>query len=101
MLVTFTTKSHADITMFGDVAKQLLDIMGMSGNVPGAIRPEDIPEALERLKQAVADDPGEDEGSDDDDDRKVSLSHRAWPLIELLGAAQRDGNVVMWDRYGG
>lgn len=99
MLVTFTCKAHADVTMFGDVAKKLLAIMGHSGTIPGAIRPDDIPEALEKLRQAVADDPEADDTGEDD--RKVSLSRRAWPLIELLTAAERDGSLVMWDRYGG
>lgn len=101
MLVTFSSQAHADITMFGDVARRLLEIMGMSGNIPGAIRPEDIPEALERLRQALADEPDADEEADDDDNRNVSLPHRAWPLIELLTAAHREGSLVMWDRYGG
>ncbi len=101
MLVTFTSRAHADITMFGDVAKRLLEIMGMSGNVPGAIRPEDIPDALARLRKAVADDADEDDDGDDDDKRKVSLSRRAWPLIELLAAAEREDSLVSWDKSGG
>ena len=42
MLVTFDSKSGA-ITMFGDVAKSLLKLMGQSGDVPGAILGKDIP----------------------------------------------------------
>jgi len=38
MLVTFTTKAYADITMFGDVAVAMLKMMGYSGTVPSAIR---------------------------------------------------------------
>mgnify|MGYP000668141875 CR=1 FL=1 len=54
MLVTFSTDAHADITMFGDVALKLLKLMGRSGRVPGAILPEDIPEALQRLRAGIA-----------------------------------------------
>jgi hypothetical protein len=102
MLVTFSSKAHADVTLFGDVAKKLLGIMGHSGTIPGAIRPEDIPPALEQLRLAVAEDPASDDGNapDDDSDRNVSLSRRAWPLIELLSAAHRENCIVMWDRYG-
>ena len=53
MLVTFTTKAYADITMFGDVAITLLKMMGHSGTVPSAIRAKDVPEALRQLKAAV------------------------------------------------
>ena len=37
MLITFTTKVSADITMFGEVAKELLKLMGQTGVVPGAL----------------------------------------------------------------
>jgi hypothetical protein len=34
MLVTFSTKNHADVLMFGDIAIGLLKMMGHSGTVP-------------------------------------------------------------------
>ena len=103
MLVRFTCQSHADITMFGDVAKRLLDIMGHSGAIPGAIRPADIPDAIERLESAVAAEAEAEAQQDDDDDenRKVGLSQRAWPLIDLLKSAHANDVIVMWDRYTG
>jgi hypothetical protein len=53
MLVTFTTKAYANITMFGDVAVTLLKMMGHSGTVPGAILAADVPAALSRLTAAI------------------------------------------------
>jgi hypothetical protein len=104
MLVTFKTEAYASITMFGDVAVALLKLMGHSGTVPGALMPEDIPEALERLKAGVAASPdapldpkNDQEQSEDDEDSHVSLAHRALPLIELLDAAQADNKLVMWE----
>ena len=41
MLVRFNSDAGI-ITMFGDVAVTLLKMMGQSGAVPGAIRPEDM-----------------------------------------------------------
>jgi len=38
MLVTFTTKTYSDITMFGDIALDLLKRMGHSATVPGAVK---------------------------------------------------------------
>jgi hypothetical protein len=35
MIVTFRSKAHADIMMFGDIAVNLLKLMGHSGTVPG------------------------------------------------------------------
>jgi len=102
MLVTFTCEAYADITMFGDVAKYMLTMMGHSGSVPGAILADDVPAALERLTTAIErsqDLPAGDTDSDDEDDEeKVSLEHRALPLIELLQAAARAHVNVMWNR---
>jgi hypothetical protein len=53
MLVTFTSKAYADITMFGDIAVTLLKMMGHSGTVPGAILAADLPAALSRLTAAI------------------------------------------------
>ncbi len=103
MLVTFKTESYASITMFGDVAAALLKLMGHSGTIPGALMPEDIPDALERLKAGVAAnpdvplDPQEKKGDDDDERPHVSLAHRALPLIELLTAAKESNKHVMWE----
>lgn len=103
MLVTFHTKTYADITMFGQVALTLIRLMGHSGSVPGAILAEDVPAALARLRAAAeanpdAPAPGPTTGRGDDaDEPPVSLSHRALPLIALLEAAARDGGHVMWD----
>lgn len=101
MLVTFTTKAYADITMFGDVALTLLKMMGHSGTVPGAIVAADVPAALDRLRRAIdavkttqAEKPeAEEDGSDDP---PVSLAHRALPLLELLTAAANRKADVMW-----
>jgi len=104
MLVTFTCKAYADITMFGDVALGMLNMMGHSGTVPGAILAEDVPAALERLKRSIGTARatparnGESGKARDDDPEEppVSLAHRALPLIELLAAAARENCDVMW-----
>ena len=104
MLVTFRTDAYANITMFGDVAVALLKMMGHSGTVPSAILARDVPEALERLKAAVAKDKAAGaaaaQGVEDDDSEepRVSLANRAFPLIELLEAAAKRKSDVMWDR---
>ena len=100
MLVTFTCKAYADITMFGDVALGMLRMMGHSDSVPGAILAEDVPAALDRLKRAIEAAPSSSEvkkaQDDDSDEPPVSLAHRALPLIELLTAAAQQKADVMW-----
>jgi hypothetical protein len=110
MIVTFRSDAYADIMMFGDIAIQLLKLMGHSGTVPGALLAEDVPEALASLKKAIADDKARiaaapkpeplDEDEQDDKDREppVQLAHRALPLIELLAASAAAKCGVMWGR---
>ena len=104
MLITFSTKSAADITMFGDVAVRLLKLMGQSGGVPGALLAADLPSAIDRLKKAIAtagDEPAGNEPARDGEDSEkapppVTLRQRAFPLIRLLEAAVRANADVVW-----
>ena len=54
MLVTFKCKVHANVVMFGDVAKQLLRFMGHCESIPGAIDPKDIDDALLKLNAEIS-----------------------------------------------
>ena len=89
--------------MFGDAATDLLKLMGHSGNIPGAILAEDVGEAMNKLKQNLADQPevvaDNKPGSEDDDEKsnRVALATRAVPLLELLEAATASGANVQWD----
>lgn len=103
MLITFKTRArYPNITMFGDVALQLLKLMGRRETVPSAIEPEDIPDALDRLRKGLAIEEQSDACSrpsdtNDDEEPSVSVGTRAGPLIELLEAAQGANVPVMWE----
>ena len=77
--------------------------MGHSGKVPGALQPEDLPQAIRLLKTAVGDHSpsGTDINSinenEDNDEAKVSLRNRSFPLIQLLEAAEREEEQVVWE----
>ncbi|MGY1488144.1 DUF1840 domain-containing protein [Methylobacillus pratensis] len=99
MLVTFSTSRYSDIMLFGDVAKQLLQLMGHSGTIPGAILAADVPQALQHLQQGLegAAAPDSAESPDTGDAAThVSLKKRALPLIELLQSAIQNQSDVMW-----
>jgi hypothetical protein len=106
MLVIFRTEAWSDITMFGDVAVKLLQMMGHSGTVPSALSAADVPAALETLETALdafrAANPDDEAIGDafegDPIERPVGLAQRAFPLIELLKAAAADDKPVLWDR---
>ena len=96
MLVKFDSKVGG-ITMFGDIAVALLKAMGNSGTVPGALLAKDIPPALDRLKAAVAAAPAK-AGGHEEQEPKVSLKQRAFPLVDLLERAAKAGADVLWDK---
>jgi hypothetical protein len=97
MLVTFTTKAYADITMFGDVGLTMLKMMGHSGTVPGAILAADVPAALSKLKTALAATVDAPVSADTEDgEAVVSMANRGLPLVDLLTAAAKAQNDVMW-----
>ena len=99
MLVTFSTDTYPNITLFGDDALAMLKMMGHSATVPGSIRAEDIPAALGMLKASIAASKGlPPVNAKDADEPAVSTAHRAMPLIELLAAAVKANGYVMWDK---
>ena len=53
MIVTFRSKAHADIVLFGDIAVKLLKLMGHSGTVPSALLAGAVPAALDHLKKPL------------------------------------------------
>ena len=101
MLVTFTTDSYPNITMFGEDALAMLKMMGHSATVPGAISAEDIPEALRKLSGAINESNIESPAkvkANENDEPAVTLVHRGMPLMDLLSAAIKAHAYVMWDK---
>jgi hypothetical protein len=97
MLVRFNSKVGM-ITMFGDVATKLLRVMGQTGAVPGAILAPEIPAAVQRLREGVGLHRENAQTEDrDEDEPRVNLSQRAFPLIELLERAAKSGADVIWE----
>jgi hypothetical protein len=99
MLITFKTKSYANIIMFGDVGTKMLEMMGFGVSVPGAIIAEDVAQALDNLRRGLDSvveivEPAGDAG---DDQPAVSLHTRALPLVELLQSAIDEENHVRWE----
>jgi hypothetical protein len=106
MLVRFSSIKTDSITMFGDVAVQLIRMLGASGAVPGAITAEDIPKAVSRLRialqahPAIPEQPVATARNTDDTAREppVALATRAVPFIDLLTRAAAAKAAVMWEQ---
>lgn len=109
MLITFSCKAHASVTMFGEVGLQFIKMLGHSGAIPGAIDASAVPQALNNLRAAIAAEqskPVEQENVDDDNEEEVveapvNIGSRAFPLVELLKAAITEECEVMWEDGSG
>lgn len=114
MLVTFRSTATESVTMFSDIATELLRMMGATGRVPGAFTAQDLPAALrklegeiERLKAAThAETPArpadnEDWQTDEDNleerEPPITLATRAVPLISMMKRAAAAKAEVMWE----
>ena len=107
MLITFKSGVCADVMMFGDIARQMMELMGKEAAERGVITVEQLPAAISRLKQAVAEDrrlrqttrpaaKREDEEDAAAERERVSVTQRALPLIELLECSLREEKAVVW-----
>jgi NH3-dependent NAD+ synthetase len=109
MLIIFESNAHTDVMMFADIAKSLIKMMGHSGTIPSAIAAKDVPAALEHLKKGLEaesseelqetdndEEDNDEEDNDEEDNDEVSISGRAFPLVEMLKAAARENEPIMW-----
>lgn len=112
MLITFTSKAAAEVTMYKEHAKRILDLLGKDVD-RGVITAAEAPQAVEVLEKEIAetrmhqvsDDVQRDvhahhgETSEDTDHEGmevVSFATRAYPLLEMLRAAKNGGFDVLW-----
>lgn len=107
MLVTFKSAAAADVIMFGDVAKKLIEIMGKDpSDGKGIVTVEQIPEAMARLRSAIEEDKARqathNQEEEDAEQGKtgmaapVGLAQRAWPLLDMLEYSQQEAVPVVW-----
>lgn len=105
-LVAFRSRAAAEIFMFAETAQRMFDILGRTPSSQGVITPEQLPDAIARLTQAVEQEkaqakntPGEDEDAEDGQAQaaqNISLAQRAFPLLEMLHAAEKRKVEVTW-----
>src|SRR4051812_38112328 len=111
MLITFRSKASAEVMMYKEHAKRILDLLHKDA-ARGVITAAEAPRAVSILEREIAESrihPVSDEvqhdinahqgGADDDPDYKqepVSFATRAFPLLEMLRAAKNGGCDVLW-----
>lgn len=111
MLVTFKSKAAAEVLMYEDHAKRILDLLHKDVK-RGVITAAEAPQAVAQLEEEIAESRlhapseevhrdvlahhGQDEDSEHEPVEFVSFATRAYPLLEMLRAAKHDGVDVMW-----
>lgn len=112
MLITFKSKAAADILMYEEHAKRMLDLLGKDAS-RGVITAAEAASAIDKLLAEIAADRAHhpsreierdiaihhNEAGDDDEHEPaptVSFATRAYPLLEMLRAAQQHGRDVVW-----
>ena len=105
MLITFQSHAAADVLMYKQHAKVLLDLLDKAVD-QGVITAEEMPAAIAKLENEIAASkrsaPNEQASGEEQDDqdadagKKVSFAARAFPLLEMMRAAKQENTFVMW-----
>jgi hypothetical protein len=114
MLVTFKSTATESITMFKDAAVELLRLMGATGQIPGGLSADDVPQALAQLESAIErlkaathagtpalpadnEDSATDEEQDEEREPPVAITTRAVPLLSLMKRAAAANAELVWE----
>lgn len=112
MLITFKSKAAAEVMMYEEHAKRILDLLHKDVK-RGVITAAEMPRAVATLEAEITESrlhPASEEvqrdvlahhgDSGDDNEHEhvefVSFGTRAYPLLEMLRAAQKGGYDVLW-----
>ncbi len=102
MMVRFESKAGSGFSMFEKDAKHMLELMGHSGTIPSAIRGEDVAAVLHKFQNALQQASQQEnatlkeEEEQEDNPRRIRLDQRAYPLQQLLEAAAKQKENVLW-----
>jgi Domain of unknown function (DUF1840) len=104
MLYKFHCKKSADVFMLGDLTQKIFDIIGRPLEDKGVFLLEQIPTAIAKLEEAIAQDLELRKASVDDNEmssekapaKSDRLGQRAFPFIKLLKEALANNEMVIW-----
>ncbi|MGZ8319735.1 MAG: DUF1840 domain-containing protein [Telluria sp.] len=112
MLITFHSKAAADVMMYQEHAKRILDLLNKDAD-QGIITAAEAPRAVELLEKEIAEsrlhptseqvkrdvEAHHGEQGDDVDHEEmevVTFATRAFPLLDMLREARKGGHDVVW-----
>ncbi len=113
MLITFKSKAAADIVMYKEHAQRILRLLDKDID-RGIITRADTKKAISAIEAAIADSrahpvselvhhdvlehpqPNSNGDHDHEHVEAVSFAQRAYPLLQMLKAANEEGQDVVW-----
>jgi hypothetical protein len=107
-MIVFRSQATADIMMFDDIARRMMELMGKEPADRGIVTVEQLPDAIARLKAAIADDHARHRGEQEEERPQsestpggarrayVALAQRAVPLVQMLEYSLQADKPVMW-----
>jgi hypothetical protein len=101
MIFEFKSRATGSVIMTKDVAQNILRIIGKDASPQGIIVPEEIPQAIAALQNAIAQEKSADKGGPPSSEQEaaaapISLAQRAIPFIEMLQRAHAANKEVTW-----
>lgn len=99
MPIIFKTQTSQRVIMLDKDANMMLKTFHTSGNVPGAMYPDAIPDALVALETRIKLETHEEEvAKTEGDNNQVGLHTKAFPLIKLMKSAIEKNETLMWNK---
>jgi hypothetical protein len=105
MLYKFKSKAAGDLIMLEPNGRRVLQIIGKDPGPQGIVLPEEMPGALAKLEQAIADEEAEHNALIEEAKAKgevppkfdsVSLRQRAVPFMDMLRRCSKEGKEIVW-----
>jgi len=104
-LYRFKSRETGDLVMLEPTGQRVLDILGKDPSGPGIILPEQMPAAVQALRDAVAQEEAEQKRLKEEAEASgelppefdvVSLRLRSAPFIEMLQRCEQAGVEIVW-----
>jgi len=103
MLYKFKSKTTGDLIMLEPNGRRILEIIGKTPDAKGILLAAQMPEALARLEEAIAQEQADrrvactsGESVVCDADMPLSLRQRARPFIDMLKRCSDAGSDIVW-----
>lgn len=111
MLYKFKSRATGDLIMLEPHARRVLAAMGREPSAQGIVLPQDMPEAVARIEQAMAREDAErdaakqaareardvaDTSQADDQESALGLRQRAKPMLDMLRRSLQEDCEIVW-----